>query len=623
MRSRFTRLVATFALSLAGCTTGTDPLAPLDGSLVMGDGGRRDAGSRDAGVVEVMDAGTRDGGPGSDGGRDAGTPRDAGPPVCGDGTVQAGEQCDDGNLVGLDGCSPDCMDEATCAMPIDLATAGTVEADGSITLTARTTGAADHGSATSCGGSGGRDLVISYTPASDGILYVSTDDPLTDFDTVLHVRTTCGDDMTELACDDDSGGGLRSIVRTRVTGGTPVFIFADGYDDSESGVFHLTVRLIPIRAAGAACDPTRVTDSCATGLVCAPAAGGATTCQAIDLGCGTGVAIVDLGPLVAADGTFTFSGDTSLDSNVTRGSCSSTVTDTAPETVHSLTLPYAAELSLDLTTGFDSVIYVRTACTDTATEQTCSDFTTVDYDALGPLAAGTRLFVFVDGYGSGTGTYTLTGALRRTLALGAACDTAGTTSRCGAGLVCRASGAGTAGTCVAQVCGDSRTEGTERCDDGALLPGDGCAADCSLEDQGPGGDTCAVPRTLALAPAGTGVRAAAASGTTVGAMHDLTGACGTGTVTTALDVVYTFTLTAASDVSIVVTPETGFDAVLYVRGSMGMACDVAGGEIDCADGFTTDTLALTALPPGTYYIVVDGYSGDTGAYTLSLTATAI
>ena len=31
---------------------------------------------------------------------------------CGNGTVEAGEECDDGNLVGGDGCTPDCMDES-------------------------------------------------------------------------------------------------------------------------------------------------------------------------------------------------------------------------------------------------------------------------------------------------------------------------------------------------------------------------------------------------------------------------------------------------------------------------------------------------------------------------------
>ncbi|HLK92463.1 MAG TPA: DUF4215 domain-containing protein [Polyangia bacterium] len=47
-----------------------------------------------------------------------------------------------------------------------------------------------------------------------------------------------------------------------------------------------------------------------------------------------------------------------------------------------------------------------------------------------------------------------------------------TTTAC-AGL-CRA------GACQAPVCGDGKVEGTEECDDGNTVPGDGCEADCKL-----------------------------------------------------------------------------------------------------------------------------------------------
>jgi cysteine-rich repeat protein len=42
----------------------------------------------------------------------------------------------------------------------------------------------------------------------------------------------------------------------------------------------------------------------------------------------------------------------------------------------------------------------------------------------------------------------------------------------------------TASTCrrTAAVCGDGRREGEEACDDGNMAPGDGCAADCTVED---------------------------------------------------------------------------------------------------------------------------------------------
>jgi cysteine-rich repeat protein len=47
------------------------------------------------------------------------------PTVCGDGTVSGAEECDDGNTVGGDGCSPTCFNEpATCGVPPNTCDAG-------------------------------------------------------------------------------------------------------------------------------------------------------------------------------------------------------------------------------------------------------------------------------------------------------------------------------------------------------------------------------------------------------------------------------------------------------------------------------------------------------------------
>ncbi|MFY2558118.1 DUF4215 domain-containing protein [Corallococcus terminator] len=68
------------------------------------DGGPVDAGPVDAGPV---DAGPVDAGPVDAGPVDAGPP-DAGGPVCGDGTREAPETCDDGNTTSNDGCDSSC-----------------------------------------------------------------------------------------------------------------------------------------------------------------------------------------------------------------------------------------------------------------------------------------------------------------------------------------------------------------------------------------------------------------------------------------------------------------------------------------------------------------------------------
>ena len=71
------------------------------------------------------------GGDGSPAGGDAGAPSDAGaggdaaPPVidaptCGDGVIEAGEQCDDGNAAPGDGCGATCRIEPgwVCSAPV-------------------------------------------------------------------------------------------------------------------------------------------------------------------------------------------------------------------------------------------------------------------------------------------------------------------------------------------------------------------------------------------------------------------------------------------------------------------------------------------------------------------------
>ncbi len=63
----------------------------------------------DAGVDARPEGGTDGGGPG-EAGTDAGPPR----PRCGNGVLEAGEQCDDGNEVDGDGCSADCVWEQRC-----------------------------------------------------------------------------------------------------------------------------------------------------------------------------------------------------------------------------------------------------------------------------------------------------------------------------------------------------------------------------------------------------------------------------------------------------------------------------------------------------------------------------
>jgi len=91
----------------------------------------------------------------------------------------------------------------------------------------------------SCGGNG-PELALVYTATRAGRVVFSTIDPGTTFDTVLYVRSTCEDAMTELGCNDDAGGTLQSSATVDVSVGTVVYVFVDGLNSTSSGTFVVT-----------------------------------------------------------------------------------------------------------------------------------------------------------------------------------------------------------------------------------------------------------------------------------------------------------------------------------------------------------------------------------------------
>ncbi|HEV8324663.1 MAG TPA: hypothetical protein VG389_23800 [Myxococcota bacterium] len=123
-------------------------------------------------------------------------------------------------------------------------------------------------------------------------------------------------------------------------------------------------------------------------------------------------------------------------------------------------------------------------------------------------------------------------------------------------------------------------------------------------------ETCAPEAALIAAP-GTVV-----SGMVNGSFgDDFTGTCGGAG---APDVVYSIALPAGAAALQIATdlPGTNYDTLLYLRDD----CAVPGSEILCDDdsGIATQSMLLTGpLAPGTYFLVVDGFSGG-GAYEASI-----
>ncbi len=128
----------------------------------------------------------------------------------------------------------------------------------------------------------------------------------------------------------------------------------------------------------------------------------------------------------------------------------------------------------------------------------------------------------------------------------------------------------------------------------------------------PPNDVCA---TAQLLPSTGG----SVTGTTAGGTSDVAGSCGS----TAPDVAYTLTTTAAADLELTVTPTPGassFRPAVTLVGSNG--CAALSQPLACNYGFTTGSTAhLTArnVPAGTYIVWVDGATAtDSGAFTLNV-----
>lgn len=643
---------------VSGCSDdGSDPggrdASTASDSMVVGGDAARDAGfvfpavdgSVDAGLADAgaIDAGERaDAGrdSGYDADRDAGTDagHDAGPPRCGDDRINGTEECDDGNEVSFDGCSSTCEDEGSCADAIDLNAHGTVGTGGTLSIIGSTEDGLDHIHDAECSdfGVAANDIVYLYVPPTAGQLYVTTESSTTAFDTLIYARTTCGDVESELACDDDLPDGVASGMGFEVVAGTPIFLVVDGYDAGERGLFELSVKLTPFIALGGSCDPESTEEGiCGPGTLCVADGEGGFECDDADLGCGPGVDVVDLTPMISGDEVI-YSGTTASHYSSANGSCgdgSGEATSAGGEVFHKITLPYAAELEAYVDADFDSVLYARSDCPDAESELECGYYGLYFGDGVSGLA-GESIYVAVDGtFPSDVGPYELTINLRAIAVEGEPCSSDSEGPNCARGLSCREVTFGE-GVCVVPVCGDGMVEGPEACDS----PSTPEACDpttCTLIDQGIGGERCDTLRTLILATTGPESKEAFATGTTVGAGDDFAGEDGGGffscdVAAASPDVIYAFTLFEPSDVFISADLPRGseYDLTLYMRGADGPACMDVGAELDCSESGGAgegEFLSAYDLEPGTYYVIVDGYTNmvsgpSSGEYELSVTA---
>ena len=176
---------------------------------------------------------------------------------CGNGLLESGEQCDDGDNTSGDGCSASCVAEGLeCANAIPVALGlGTQQLSGDTSAGSTTFTTPSAGCAA---GAAGRSRVYAVTVGANGFLTAWLDRAGTGFDSVLYARTSCADAASSVLCADNSAplsptpndGG--EVVSFPVSSGDVIYLVVDSVSLAEQGAYSLGIDL----SAGTNCsDP--------------------------------------------------------------------------------------------------------------------------------------------------------------------------------------------------------------------------------------------------------------------------------------------------------------------------------------------------------------------------------
>ncbi len=420
------------------------------------------------------------------------------------------------------------------------------------------------------GSPGAGEVIYAVTAPADGLMEASTDNALTDFDTILYVLTDCGDLGTEVACNDDVAQGVTtSTASWDATAGTTYYIVVDGFQST--GGFELSVEQAVCGDGAVAGDEQCDDNNTDSGDGCDASCNWECTDDANedddDIASATSLAGATF-PATAA-GQVLCPGDLNEEIGVYGDWWELTVAEGEYVSANvaggaSLTTTCADQtLSVALVDGD-----IQTLAGGDTSEGECASFD------VEPAPGTYYLVVFGGDQTVAPQDYEVT------VDVGVS------------------------------VCGDGVQTGVEECDDNNTDPGDGCSPTCVAEDA-----TCNV---VSAAEASIG-GAALTGDTSVGTDDHEPQACSLGGG--APEDVYSLTVT--EDTTIIVSLEnenTDFDTTLYVRSS----CTDPGSEIACNDdspnGGLESALFFEALKDETYYIFVDGYDTASGAYGLELSS---
>jgi cysteine-rich repeat protein len=605
------------------------------------DTGMGDAATYDAGMdaaITPPDAGSD---AGNDGGSDAGPPVDAWMASCGNGTVDPGEVCDDGNLVSGDGCDMNCRPTA-CGNGV--VTTGehcddgnTTSGDGCHADCVSETEIEPNDDGTPMPGGSGRvgndfDAVAVSNADANGLIHdtfvmhaawavagdedvfaldnagdtaevftiETSETPTTcTIDTVITVRDATG---AQLAQDDDGGTDFCSLLRYTIPAHTRVYVHVTAYGDNDTTAAYLIYFSL---CGDAAMGPGEVCDD-----------GNAIAGDACDPNC----------TVPACGNAVTDPTETCDDGNVTNGDgCDSNCTMTACGNGIRTTGEACDDGNATNGDGCDTNCTV-TACGNgvVSAPETCDDGNATDGDGCDhnctPTSCGNGIVTAgeacddgntVAGDGCENDCTISPSCGNGILNTGETCDDGGMVSGDGCSSACAVEAgwmcSGMPSTC-AGICGDGMRVGAETCDDGNTVTTDccvSCAAACSTMEVEPN-DSAAT--ALPITSGATG-------GITAGD-HDY----------------YAITLTGPSNVRIETFDGTGgactgvdtFVTLYRADGTTVVASDDDGGIGACSLIDPATVVAARALPAGTYYVMVRAFSATAviPTYDVRVTITA-
>lgn len=168
--------------------------------------------------------------------------------VCGDSVKnQANEECDDGNMVEGDGCTPNCQTERPDVCPGTLIH---IAMGQKLSVSGNTMGASDKFSEVVTGTPGncvtagtylGSDWVYVVLPAASGTLDVTLDAQYGS--PYMHALSSCpGSANQQLACAYRTSPGIMQFSFA-VNAGTTYYVVVDGFNNT-SGIFDLSLKLL-------------------------------------------------------------------------------------------------------------------------------------------------------------------------------------------------------------------------------------------------------------------------------------------------------------------------------------------------------------------------------------------